>query len=124
MKGNGYRRMLDLACWKTRLSRAILSAILALLGCNRDLPEAGETSDPRRPVGEFNDGNRFGTLFCAIADDHGAFLEHARPCQEALHNLGERVHSGAALPASSRHLASHHSGHKESEALRLCGAVT
>jgi hypothetical protein len=75
-----------------------LVAILALLGCNRDAPEGSETSDPRSPVAESNDGNRFGALFCAIADDHGASLEHARPCQEALHNVEERVHSGVALP--------------------------
>jgi hypothetical protein len=74
---------------------------LALLGCNRDLPEANEKSESRSQVGVIDDGNRFEARFCAISNDHGALLEHARPCQESLHNVGEWVHKGAALPVST-----------------------
>lgn len=71
---------------------------LALLGCRRDLPTASERPEARTPPGVIDDSERFGALFCAIADDHGAVLEHARPCRAALHGLGERMRGEAAPP--------------------------
>jgi hypothetical protein len=74
---------------------ALFAACLMLFGCG-DQPTGVETPDIRTRPGVIDDSQRFGAIFCAVAEHHGASLEHARPCLEALHGLGERASAGPA----------------------------